>query len=466
MNKLLIIKKLIFVFCFITCIVFPVNQVFSDETKNLEIAEQQDSVKIVFQYEIKDMIAAPVWRLTQKAFEEAEKIKADLIIIHMNTYGGTLDAADSIRTKILNSTIPVWVFIDNNAASAGALIAISCDSIYMRPGGSIGAATVVNQTGEPMPDKYQSFMRSMMRSTAETKGRDPHIAEAMVDPSIYIENVIDTGKVLTFTATEAIENGFCEGTADNVQEILEQNQIVNYEIKKQEISAMDRFIGFLISPAISGILIILIIGGIYFELQSPGIGFPLVVALIAAMLYFAPLYLEGLAENWEIILFILGVGLIGVEIFVIPGFGIAGVSGIALVITGLVLSMIGNVGFDFSGVESNLAMRALFIAIIALFLSLLGSFYLTKRLFTTKTFGEFALHDVQKKEEGYTSAVDEYKQMVGKQGVAATVLRPSGKIEIDDELYDATAISGFINKGENIEVIKYETTQLFVRRIS
>jgi len=138
-------------------------------------SQSQDSLSgktIVYSFDIKKEIAEPVWRITKESFDEAEKLGADYIFIHMNTYGGLVNSADSIRTKILNSAIPVYVFIDNNAASAGALISIACDRIYMRPGGSIGAATVVNQTGEAVPDKYQSFMRSTMRATAEAHGKD------------------------------------------------------------------------------------------------------------------------------------------------------------------------------------------------------------------------------------------------------------------------------------------------------
>src|SRR5690606_8512896 len=191
----------------------------------------------------KQEITKATWRQTVQAFEAADSLKADVFLIHMNTYGGTVLDADSIRTKILQSPIPVYVFIDNNAASAGALISIACDSIYMRPGGSIGAATVVNQTGSALPDKYQSYMRSTMRATAEAHGkdtiitandtifkwrRDPRIAEAMVDPRVFIEGIIDTGKVLTFTPTEAIENGYCEGTAENIQEVLQKVGIEDY----------------------------------------------------------------------------------------------------------------------------------------------------------------------------------------------------------------------------------------------
>jgi membrane-bound serine protease (ClpP class) len=220
-----------------------------------------------------------------------------------------LDAADSIRTAILKSDIPVYVFIDNNAASAGALISISCDSIYMNPGANIGAATVVDQSGKPLPDKYQSYMRSMMRSTAEASGRDPDIAQAMVDPRIriYIEGISDTGQVLTFTAKEALKHNFCEGIAESIEEVMELANIKEYTIIEQKLTATDKIIKFLINPFVSGILIMIIIGGIYFELQTPGIGFPIAASAIAAIIYFAPLYIEGLAEHWEIVIFIVGV---------------------------------------------------------------------------------------------------------------------------------------------------------------
>ncbi|HOI32846.1 MAG TPA: nodulation protein NfeD, partial [Bacteroidales bacterium] len=262
---------------------------------------------IVYKYDIKEQIAPPVWRTTQKAFEAASEAKANLMLIHMNTYGGLVDAADSIRTKILGSRIPVYVLIDNNAASAGALISIACDSIYMVEGANIGAATVVDQTGNVVPDKFQSYMRSMMRSTAEANGRDPQIAQAMVDPSIYVPGVSDSGKVLTFTTSEAIRHGFAEGKAESIEEVMKLAGHENYEIIHHTLKPLDKVINILIHPAISGILIMIIIGGLYFELQTPGIGFPLGAAVFAALLYFAPLYLEGLATHWEVIVFVLGI---------------------------------------------------------------------------------------------------------------------------------------------------------------
>ncbi len=449
-----ILFALIFYFSVFTVFGFPdgSDNSSSDDKKTF----------LVYKFDIKEEIAPPVLRKTQHAFKIARDTNADLILIHMNTYGGLLDAADSIRTIILQSKIPVYVFIDNNAASAGALISIACDSIYMRPGANIGAATVVSQTGEALPDKYQSYMRSMMRSTAEASGRDPEIAQAMVDPRIVIPGIIDSGMVLTFTTSEAIKNGFCEGKAESIKEVLKLSGIEEYEIIEQTLSPIDKIIGFLINPFVSGILIMIIIGGIYFELQTPGVGFPLAAALIAALLYFAPLYIEGLANNWEILIFIVGIILIAVEIFAIPGFGVTGILGIILVVVGLTLSMVGKFSFDGGITGMSELVKAFFIVIIAIFLALISSFYTSRKLFTTTIFGQLALNTTQQADEGYTFSDNFYVEMINKQGVAKTNLRPAGKVEIDGEIFDATAITGFIEKGDKISVIKYETGQLFV----
>lgn len=443
--------------------------------------DEKKDEKLVYKLNIKQEITRATWRQTQQAFEAADSLGADIFLIHMNTYGGTVLDADSIRTKILQSSIPVYVFIDNNAASAGALISIACDSIYMRSGGSIGAATVVNQTGQAMPDKYQSYMRSTMRATAEAKGkktviagndtieqwrRNPKIAEAMVDPSVFIEGLIDTGKVLTFTPTEAIEYGFCEGIAENVPEVLKKLGIEKYEIVEYQPSFIERIIGFLVHPVVSGLLIMAIIGGIYFELQTPGVGFPLGVAIVAAVLYFAPLYLEGLAEHWEILLFLAGLILIAVEIFVLPGFGVAGISGILLVFVALVLSLVENVVFDFEPVDAERLGVAVMTVVVGIFGGFVLSLYLGKRLFSAHSgpFKNLALSTVQDVKEGYLNVESSFLALKGKTGTAQTVLRPGGKVLIEGEVYDAVTEGGFIDKGEEVVVIKVGTAQLYVDR--
>jgi len=444
-----------------------------------EINQEGPRKIIVYKYSINDQIAKPMWRTTQKSFEEAVSLKADIILIQMNTYGGLVDIADSIRTKILNSTIPVYVFIDDNAASAGALISIACDSIYMRAGGKIGAATVVNQTAEQMPDKYQSYMRATMRATAEAHGkdtiivgndtivkwkRDPKIAEAMVDPDMVVPEISDSGKVLTFTAEEAVKYGYCEGLVTSTADIMKSAGFENYEIVEYSPSILDNFINFLLSPVVQGILIMLILGGLYFELQSPGIGLPLAAAAIGAILYFAPLYLEGMADNWEILIFILGVILLAVEIFAIPGFGVAGIAGIILMVTGLTLAMVDNLVFEGGDImlSINTVLKALMVVLVSIFLGVLASFFLGKKLIDSPVFGSIALHETQQKEDGFTSGDASQNKLVGMTGTAYTVLRPSGKVEVNGEVYDAKSEYGFIEKGTKIKVVRYETGHLYV----
>lgn len=441
-------------------------------------AQTDTSSKLIYKINIKESIMPAAWRQVKVGFEEASVQNADIILIHMNTYGGMVDMADSIRTKILNSKIPVWVFIDNQAASAGALISIACDSIYMRKGGSIGAATVVDQSGNVVPDKFQSFMRSTMRATAEAKGQDtivvgkdtilkwrrnPHIAEAMVDPSIYIEGIIDTGKVLTFTADEAIKHGYCEGKAETVDDLLKQAGVKEYKVAEFRPSLLDKLIGLLTNPIVSGLLIMAIVGGIYFELQSPGIGFPLGLAILAAVLYFAPHYLEGLAEHWELLLFIIGVVLVLVEIFAIPGFGVTGIAGIILIVAGLTLAMIDNDLFKGSSTFSWITIiRPFGIVVASVFLGLVGGIALSKKLLTSSMFPNLALSSELTEKAGFVGVDVQMKSKVGMVGVAITVLRPSGKVQIDNEWFDAMSEYGFIEKGEKVKVIKDESGQLYV----
>jgi len=446
-------------------------------------AAGQEQKTVVYKFDIRKMIAAPVWRTTQKSFEEAEALGAEYILIHMNTYGGQVDYADSIRTKILNAGIPVLVFIDNQAISAGALISIAADSIYMRPGASIGAATVVDQTGQQVPDKYQSFMRGMMRSTAEAHGkkpvvkdgdttwvwhRDPDIAQAMVDPKVMVEGVIDTGQVLTLTTLEAIRLGYCEGEATSVAEVLERAGITEYRIAEFKPTALERVIQLLVNPAVSGLLILVIIGGIYFELQTPGVGFPLIAAITAAVLYFAPMYLEGLASNWHIIVFIAGIILVAVEIFAIPGFGVTGVLGIIGILTGLTFGMVDKIVFNWGPSENGVreALLAFSIVIGSMVMAFILSLWLSRKLFSpNRLFGSLALETVQETKEGYVSFdTTMQSSMVGKTGTAHTYLRPSGKIEIESHIYDAISEIGFISKGENVRVTRQETGQLYVER--
>lgn len=402
--------------------------------------------------------------ILRKGLDEANDLDVNAIILHLNTYGGTVVDADSMRSAILYNPIPVYVFIDNNAASAGALISIACEKIFMRRGANIGAATVVaGESGEAMPDKYQSYMRSMMRSTAETRGRDPLIAEAMVDDRIIVPGISEEGKTLTFTAQEALKYGFCDGIAESIDDVITQHLGHNrYEIKEYTPIFLDKLKGFLTNPAFQAILIMIIVAGIYFEIQSPGIGFPSAAAIIAAVLYFTPLYLDGLVQNWEIIVFILGILLILLEIFVIPGFGIAGISGIIFIGVGLIFALLDNNYFNFDRVEIPDISGSVLTVFSGMLLSFIIILWLSTRIGKRGLFRRVALET----DLSTSESVDKNEfSLIGQTGTAMTDLRPSGRIIIANEVYDAVSNLGYIEIGKSVIVVKFENMQLYVEAI-
>ncbi|MGV3760999.1 NfeD family protein [Parapedobacter sp.] len=417
----------------------------------------------VYRFDIKEDIGPGAWRQVKNAYSKAEEAKVDLVLIEMNTFGGMVNFADSIRSRILDSPLETVVFINHNAASAGALISLASDRIYMSKGSSIGAASVVDQTGQLMPEKHQSYMRGLMRATAEAKGRDPKIAEAFVDGDVDLPDIKPAGKILTLTSAEAVEIGLAEAEASTVADVLAAEGLSSSRITTHQVTTIDRIIAFLINPAVSGILILLIIGGIYFEMQTPGIGFALIVAIVAAALFFAPLYIQGLADNWEIALFVIGIVLVLLELFIIPGFGVAGILGIICLVCGLAFSMVVNDYFDFSIAEPGMLFNSFLLVIASMVVATVLMVIFGKSLLNTRAFKRLVLQDEQRSAAGYTSSKMNL-EMVDKEGVAKTVLRPSGKVEIEGKWYDAVALDGFIDIGETIYVEKHENYNLFVRK--
>ncbi len=440
------------------------NPAFSSISDTLKVND--DSLKTVYVFDIKSDIDPRMNRKVGLAMEDATQKGASLIIIHMDTYGGAVNDADDIRSLLLESKVPVYSFIDKDAASAGALISIACDSIYMAKGGSIGAATVVmGGTGEAAPDKYQSYMRSIMRSTAESTGRDPKIAEAMVDENLVVEGISKEGEVITFTVSEAIKYGFCEAEVASIEEIIERSNITNYQVVNYEPTLVEDVIAVFLNPAISGFLILIIFAGIYFEIQTPGVGFPLAASAVAIILYFIPYYLNGLASNFEIAIFIVGIILLAVEIFVLPGFGVFGILGITCILGGLTLGMLPNEAFDFTFVSSGKLFAALLTVILAVIVATVLIFTLTPKINQWESFSRISLADTQQRSEGYTSSFYD-NSLLNKEGTAYTRLMPSGKILIEDEVYDAYSRGEFIDRGEKIKVISTEGTSLKVKKLN
>ena len=420
-----------------------------------------DTLKVVYRIRLSQDIDPAARRLVTLGLEKASEAGADYVLLDLNTYGGAVDAADSIRSAILRYDKPVIAFVNMQAASAGALISIACDSIYMKTGSSIGAATVVNASGEVMPEKYQSFMRGMMRSTAQATGRDPKIAEAMVD----------TANVLSMTPSEAIKAGFCEGICEDeievAREVIGSNEFV---IKNMEddISWLDRLIQLLLNPLLQSIFMMMIIGGIFVEIRTPGIGLPLVTAVVGALLYFAPAYLGDLATYWEILLFVIGLVLIGLEIFVLPGFGICGISGIIVVVLSLAFAMVDNAELLNWDGTLNLEpiLRPIGIVVISASTAIFGSVLLVRKLYATRSFDHIALRQELKSDEGFTGVISGLESLVGQSVTVFTDMRPSGKVKTEDgRIIEATLkFGGFAEKGQTLTVISTEQGRLYCDR--
>ncbi|MEM0998061.1 MAG: NfeD family protein [Bacteroidota bacterium] len=424
----------------------------------------QLSAQKVYVLRLQDEVNASTARFVSRGFEDAAADQAELVILHMNTLGGRVDYADTMRNRILDAPMPTAVFIDRNAASAGALLSIACDSIYMAPAASIGAATVVlGGTGEAAPDKYQSYWRAIMRSTAERTGRDPRIAEKMVDEDLDLPGISPKGQVITFSTREAIENGYCEGEKQSLAEVAQAMGVADPELVQFEGSSIDQVINFLIRPGVSAILILLIFGGIFLEMKTPGMGFAGLVALFGIALFFAPHYIEGLAAGWEIAVFLVGVILIALEIFVIPGFGIAGILGIVCAVGGVAVALLGNDGFSFEYVGTGEVLRSVALVLVMLSTAILLVVLVARYLVRSRAAYPFVDQMTQDREQGYTVVRQEILELIGSRGVSTTDLRPSGYIEIEGRKYDAEAKEGFIAKDRKVVVDGVRSINLIVR---
>lgn len=417
-----------------------------------------DSLTVFYRIRLDQDVDPSSQRLVTLGLEKAAESKADYVLLDLDTYGGAVNAADSIRTALLRCDIPVVAYVNMQAASAGALISIACDSIYMKTGSSIGAATVVDQTGKVMPDKYQSFMRGMMRSTAQANGRDPRVAESMTD----------TANVLSMTPAEAVAAGYCEGICESEYEVAQRvTGNNNYVIKNMEddMTWLDKLIQFLLNPLLQSIFMMMIIGGIFVEIRTPGIGLPLLTALIGALLYFAPGYLGHLVSYWEILLFIAGLVLIGIEIFVLPGFGICGIIGIVAVIVSLAFAMVDNLElFNWDGsLDLEPVLMPIGIVIISASAAIFGSVWLVKKLYATRSFDHIALRKEMKADEGFTGVVTGLETLVGESVTVFTDMRPSGKvITKDGRIYEAVLkYGGYASKGDKLTVLHAEQGRLY-----
>lgn len=416
--------------------------------------------KLVYLADIDGEIDLGLAPYITRVVSEAEKNNASAIIFKINTFGGRVDAATQIKDAILSSKILTIGFINNRAISAGALIALSCNKIAMVPGSSIGAATVVDQSGEKVGEKYQSYMRSEMRSTAERNGRRTDIAEGMVDERVVIEGLTDSTHLITLTSEEAYKYKIADTLITDYRNVLTAFNLKNAEIVHVSSNWAEEVVRFLNNPIISSILIMIGFFGLMAEIKTPGWGLPGTAGLIALILFFGSSYILQLASMLEILLFVLGLVLLLAEIFIIPGFGVTGVSGIALILVSIFLALLGSDPF--------LDMKTVSMAIIQLSVSLVaaltGIFLLAKFLPKSTAFSRLVLAETQTADKGFVSFPSD-TNLIGKTGIAYTTLRPGGTALIDDRKVDVVADSEYIEKDKKIKVIRVEGIKVVVTAV-
>lgn len=411
----------------------------------------------VYRIPVEGIIELGLAPFIERSLAEAEASGARAAVLEINTPGGRVDAAQRIVDAIGASPVPVYAFVKPRAFSAGALIALATDGIYMAPRSVIGAATPVTGQGEKAPEKIVSAMRSEMRTLAEARGLDPRIAEAMVDEDIEIEGVVEAGKLLTLTTEEAVRVGYANEAAD-WDALLAALDIPVAEVVSTETNWAEGLVRMLTHPLVSPLLLSLGFLGLIIEIKTPSFGLAGLAGAGSLALFFGSHYLVGLAGWEELILLGAGVVLLAVEIFVVPGFGLFGVAGTLGVLASIYLSLVSHLatGFDYSQAATILS--------AALMVGLVSAWALVRSLPRNSRFKRsgILLGDTTSRETGYLSAAVR-DDLVGKVGVAVTDLRPSGVARFDDERLDVVAEGGWVEEGTKVKIIGSEGYRHVVR---
>ncbi|WP_077618854.1 NfeD family protein [Bacillus sinesaloumensis] len=387
-----------------------------------------------------------------RSISDAEKKGADIIILEINTPGGAVDAATQIGKRMQDSTIPIVAYINNDAISAGAFIALNASEIYMSDDGRMGSAGIIDQAGNTADEKAVSYWLSAMKGAAENNGRNPIYALAMADKEIDLPELgAEKGKFLTLTASQALEVGYAEGVVKDRAELLKTIGYEKAAIEQAEVSFAEKIARFITNPIVIPILLSIGSLGLVVELYSPGFGIPGIMGISALLLFFYGHLVAGLAGMESIILFVIGIVLILLE-FVLPG-GIIGLIGLGAILT----------SFFLAGSSVWLIGTSLLIALVA---TIIVSILLVK-VFGKKmhAFKKIILFDSTNTESGYVSNHNR-EDLVGKQGIAFTTLRPSGTVIIDGERLDVVTQGSYIEKDSKVEVIKTEGSRIVVREVT
>ncbi|MFO7586891.1 MAG: NfeD family protein [Gemmatimonadota bacterium] len=392
----------------------------------------------------------------ERALGEAAGEGASLVVLDVDTPGGRIDAAWAIIDAVRESEVPVVAWVNRRALSAGAMIALAADRLYMRPGSTIGAATPVTGEGQKASEKMVSAMRSEFRALAEERGFDPAVGEAMVDESVEIPGVVEAGRLLTLTTEEAVALGVATGTAEAWTDLLAAENLAGAETSEARPNWAERLVRLLTHPALAPLLLSLGFLGLLVEIKTPTFGLAGGVGLVCLAAFFGAHWLVNLAGLEELLLLGAGVTLVVLEILVVPGVGIAGFLGGLAILASVTLSMIGSYP-TVNDVISALGVLALSLLAVGLL-----AWGILRHLPHSRRLSGIFLSRSTSRETGYLSAPDR-SELVGRRGVAATDLRPSGTALVGDERLDVVTEGPWVEEGTQVVVVRAGPSNLVVR---
>ncbi|MEE9369522.1 MAG: NfeD family protein [Pontiella sp.] len=441
-------------------------------------AQTTNDTPLVYIIPIKKMIEPALLYVVRRGVDEATRKKADAIILHMDTTGGRVDSAVAIIGAIGHSTIPVYTFVEKEAISAGAMIALSTPSIYMKQGSVIGDITPISMglTGgiQDMPEaekeKMTSYVAAHVRSAAEQGGHDVELAEAMVrrDLEYKVGDVLISkiGNVLTLTNTEAEQLVgedqhplLSNGTVQNIDEMLENIGLKNAETKTLEVTAAERLARLI--AGIAPILMMIGMGGLWLEFKTPGFGIFGIAGISCLLLFFFGHHIAGLAGMEDLLIFALGVTLLAIEIFITPGFGIMGFSGLLLIFVSFISAMSEHLPGSWRPISFEI--ETFSIPLLKVMFSFVGSIIMVvvagKFLPKTRVFKSLILDTV-------AATTDENANLLGLEGITHSDLRPSGTAYFGDRKIDVVTRGDYIPHQSPVRIMEVHGNRIVVEDLS
>lgn len=384
----------------------------------------------------------------ERSLREAEAAGAAAAVLDIDTPGGRIDAAEQIADALRDAKVPTYAYVNRRAFSAGALIALATDGIYMRPGSVLGAATPVDGTGEKLSEKMVSAMRSEFRALAEERGLDPRVAEGMVDEAIGVPGVTEPGQLVSLSTGEAARLGYAREVRD-WDGMLAAVGAAGAETVSTRVNWAERVVRFLTDPVVAPFLLTLGFLGLLIEIRTPAFGMAGVAGAVSLGAFFGSHLIVGLA-GWEVLVLIAaGILLLLVEALVLPGFGVAGVLGLLAVGGAIVLSLLGSYP---SGTDVLIALNIVGGSLVAV--GVLG-WLIVRNLPSDRRAGRLILQGSTSREAGYLSAPVR-AELVGVEGVALTDLRPSGTGSFGEERVDVVSDGGYVPAGTPIRIVRAE----------